>query len=354
MTKTETARIAVLWRGDREARRDATPANNRFYRIFEELNALGIDAEPAVYADDMADEVREQLLKVNGVLVWVDPIHEGQTRVVLDALLREVALRGPWVSAHPDVILKMGVKEVLHRTKHLGWGTDTYLYPAPSAFRAEFPSRLETAGPRVLKQNRGNGGQGVWKVELISGPASESALVSVLHARRGSVPQELALGDFMARCEAYFTPGGCIVDQPFQRRLPDGMIRCYMGKDKVVGFGHQFIKALIPPPPEGPDSDAAQPGPRIMYPASAEPFQELRAKMELEWTPQMMDVLKIDIASLPIIWDADFLYGPRSASGEDTYVLCEINVSSVFAIPDQAPAAIARLVKERLRGAKSS
>jgi len=42
------------------------------------------------------------------VLVWVDPIHEGQTRTVLDAMLREVASRGPWVSAHPDVILKMG------------------------------------------------------------------------------------------------------------------------------------------------------------------------------------------------------------------------------------------------------
>jgi hypothetical protein len=30
-------------------------------------------------------------------------------------------------------------------------------------------------------------------------------------------------------------------------------------------------------------------------------------------------------------------------------VLCEINVSSVFAIPDQAPAAIARLALDRLR-----
>lgn len=37
--------------------------------------------------------------------------------------------------------------------------------------------------------------------------------------------------------------------------------------------------------------DAAQPGPRVMSPASAEPSQALRAKMELEWTPQMMDVL---------------------------------------------------------------
>ena len=53
--------------------------------------------------------------------------------------------------------------------------------------------------------------------------------------------------------------------------------------------------------------------------------------------------------ALPIIWDADFLYGPRNAAGEDTYVLCEINVSSVFAIPDQAPAAIARLTLARLR-----
>jgi hypothetical protein len=63
----------------------------------------------------------------------------------------------------------------------------------------------------------------------------------------------------------------------------------------------------------------------------------------------MMGLLGIDAVSLPIIWDADFLYGPRTASSEDTFVLCEINVSSVFAIPDQAPAAIARLVTNRLQ-----
>jgi hypothetical protein len=72
--------------------------------------------------------------------------------------------------------------------------------------------------------------------------------------------------------------------------------------------------------------------------------------MEQEWTPQMMQVLGLHAAELPIIWDADFLYGPRTPAGDDTYVLCEINVSSVFAIPDEAPAAIARLTLERLRG----
>jgi len=352
MADVQHQKIAVLWRGDREGRRAATPQNNRFYRVFEELAALSIDAEPAVYDDDIADEVREQLLAVDGVLVWVDPIHEGKTRSVLDAMLRDVASRGPWVSAHPDVILKMGVKEVLHRTKHFGWGTDTQLYRTAADFTGEFSSRLLSAGPRVLKQNRGNGGQGVWKVELVSELAGSASIVRVLHAQRGSKPEEMLLAEFMTRCEAYFASGGCIVDQPFQPRLPDGMIRCYMGADKVVGFGHQFIKALIPPPPEGPDSPAAQPGPRIMHNADAEQFQGLREKMEAEWTPQMMEVLGIDATSLPIIWDADFLYGPRTSSGEDSYVLCEINVSSVFAIPDQAPAAIARLALRRLRSAR--
>jgi hypothetical protein len=344
MIASKSGKLALLWRGDRQARAGATAENNRYHRVFEALAALGIEAEPAVYADDIVDEVRRQLLGCDGVLVWVDPISDGQNRLRLDALLRDVASRGVWVSAHPDVILKMGVKEVLHRTKHLGWGTDTHLYRTGEAFREEFPPRLRTAGPRVLKQNRGNGGQGVWKVEWLS-----DATVRVLHARRGSVPETVPLGEFIGQCEAYFANEGCIVDQPFQPRLPDGMIRCYMGEDKVVGFGHQLIKALIPPPPEGPDSPGAQPGPRIMHPASAPPFQALRAKMETEWTPQMMGLLGIDAASLPIIWDADFLYGPRDVSGEDTYVLCEINVSSVFAIPDQAPAAIARLALARLQ-----
>jgi hypothetical protein len=341
-------KIAILWRGDAEARKVATPQNNRFCRIFEELAAVGIEAEPAVYDEEFADEVRRQLLAVDGVLVWVDPIHQRKTRAALDALLRDVASRGPWVSAHPDVILKMGVKEVLYRTKHLGWGSDTHLYRTCAEFDAAFPLRLQSSGPRVIKQNRGNGGQGVWKVEQIPTRSGAEHTVRVLHAQRGSIPQELPLVEFMARCEPYFGWGGCIIDQPFQPRLPDGMIRCYMATDKVAGFGHQLIRALIPPPSEGPDSPAAQPGPRIMHGPDAESFQALRAHMETEWTPQMIDVLGIDRQSLPIIWDADFLYGPRTASGEDSYVLCEINVSSCFALPDQAPAAIARSVLKRL------
>jgi hypothetical protein len=63
----------------------------------------------------------------------------------------------------------------------------------------------------------------------------------------------------------------------------------------------------------------------------------------------MMRVLGIDASSLPVLWDADFLYGPRTMGGDDTYVLCEINVSSVIPFPEQVPAAVARLTLSRLQ-----
>src|SRR3954467_15160694 len=106
-------RIAILWRGDEAARRSAAPKTGRFKAVFAALAAVGVDAEPVVYEDDVLDALREQLVRCDGFLVWVNPIHEGRSRAKLDALLREITARGVWVSAHPDVILKMGTKEVL-------------------------------------------------------------------------------------------------------------------------------------------------------------------------------------------------------------------------------------------------
>jgi hypothetical protein len=87
--------VAILWRGDAAARKAASPQNDRFYRIFEELAAVGIRAEPAVYDEDFADDVRGQLLAANGVLVWLDPIYQGKTRELLDPLLRALAVNRP-------------------------------------------------------------------------------------------------------------------------------------------------------------------------------------------------------------------------------------------------------------------
>jgi len=115
--------VAILSRGDAVSRRDATPQSSRFVDVFEALAAVGVEARPAIYDESFAEDVRRQLLAVDGVLVWVNPIQDGRNRAGLDALLRDVAAQGVWVSAHPDVILKMGTKEVLYRTRAMGWGS---------------------------------------------------------------------------------------------------------------------------------------------------------------------------------------------------------------------------------------
>jgi len=55
--------VAILWHGDHQQRRDATPHNNRYRQVFEELIGLGIDAQPEVYNDEITEEVRARLLK---------------------------------------------------------------------------------------------------------------------------------------------------------------------------------------------------------------------------------------------------------------------------------------------------
>jgi hypothetical protein len=125
-SQSSIGRIALLWRGDSGAVVPA-PAATRFHLIFSALDAAGLATEPILYSEEMAQSVHAHLLSMDGVLVSVNPLDDGKDRSGLDLLLRDVAARGVWVSAHPDVILKMGVKEVLYHTRGLGWGTDTGL-----------------------------------------------------------------------------------------------------------------------------------------------------------------------------------------------------------------------------------
>ncbi len=345
MSVQTLGKIAILSRGDREMRRHASAQNSRFRLIFEELAKLGIAAEPAVYDEDFHEEVLAQLQQVDGVLVWVNPLQDGRSRFRLNQLLREVSTGRRWVSAHPDVIAKMGVKDVLFRTRGMSWSAGVELYTSFSDFQLRFPDQLAHDRPRVLKQSRGNDGRGVWKVERMasmSGPQE----VRVCEAHAGSEARTMPLGQFLASCEGYFDDGGVIVDQPFQPRLRDGMIRCYVSEDQVAGFGHQHPQGLMDPAAMHPDAALG----KVMLPADAPRFRRLKEKMETEWIPQLMACLEIARSEMPVIWDADFLYGPVDHDGSDTYVLCEINVSSVFAIPDQAAEAIARCVLTRLEG----
>jgi uncharacterized protein DUF6815 len=338
------AKVALLWRGDPTQIEKPTPANNRMYPLFKAFEELNVAAEPVVYADEVADEIRDRLLDCDGVLVWVDPITASRDRSTLDPMLRDVAARGVWVSAHPDVIQKIGTKEVLFRTRHFGWGGDTHLYATAAEFRKEFPARLRSGEPRVLKQRRGNGGIGTWRVEMASSTDADP-IVRVQEARRGSPKEGLRLSNFIRRCEEHFAEYGCLIDQAFQPRTDEGMTRCYLVHNEVIGFSTQMPAA---------PGDFVMAREKTMYDASEPRFATLRTKMESEWVPALQQLFSIDAESLPAIWDADFLYGPKNDQGRESFVLGEINVSAVFPFPPSAVERIAQAALARISAARKS
>jgi glutathione synthase/RimK-type ligase-like ATP-grasp enzyme len=300
--------------------------------VFAAFAELGVEAEGVVYSDDEVDAVRKQVLELDGVLVWVNPIELGPDgeldRSRLDPLLREVADAGVFVSAHPDVILRMGTKEVLVATREMGWGTDTRIYRSGEELREQLPGRLADGKALVLKQHRGMGGLGVWKVELAG-----DGMVIAQHAARGAAPEEMSLTDFLEQWKGH----GIVVEQPYQERLPEGMRRAYLTHDRVVGFTHQYVRGLVRPGVELPASS------KTFDPPDDPRYADLRERVE-EWVPEMQRILGLETHELPVIWDADFLRGDDGG-----YVLCEINVSSTFAFPEVAMPGVAQAAIERVR-----
>lgn len=328
--------VGVLWRDDSGGERVA-----RLGGLFDALAGLGAHVVHIPFSDERAEEVRAQLRGLDGVLVWVNPIQDGANREEVDTLLRGAAANGVWVSAHPDAIRKIGTKEVLFQTRHLGWGSDTSIYRSVEELAERLPDRLASHGRLVVKVGRGNGGNGVWSVALVdpTAPTTLSSPVYVRDARtKGDAVERVSLTRFVELCGPTFSWSGMVVDQEYQHRLAEGMIRCYFSQGEVVGFCHQWPTGLL-------DDGTAPPRPHrttpVMEGPDAPAYQLLRQRAERQWVPEMLGVVGLDERSLPVIWDADFLFGTREDSDEERYVLCEINVSAVWPFPPMASSIIA-------------
>src|SRR3954466_3952400 len=210
-------RIAILWRGDQAARRSATRETSRFKAVFAALADVGVEAEPVVYEDNVLDAVRAQLAKLDGVLVWVNPIHEGRNRAALVARGR-------------------GERRVGERPSRCD-PQDGHEGGAPSFANDELGLRHGALPDGQRDASRTTGADRGWAARDQAQPRQRRpgrledrdvakptfpTLVRVLDATK-DVSEVLALDDFLKRCIEYFEDG-CVIDQEFQARLNEGVV----------------------------------------------------------------------------------------------------------------------------------
>ncbi len=334
-----TKSVAILIYGDEASNRNAL-TEEKYRDLGIAFSSARFKVESVLYNDEVADKLATDLLQFDAVLVWVNPIEQGNNRKRLDTLLSDISDKGCFVSTHPDTILKMGTKDVLYTTKDMAWGGDTKMYTSYEDFTSRFPTSLQASGIRVLKQYRGNGGNGVFKVVYVS-----DAALRLTHATAGDSERTLSWNEFYDEFKSFFANDGSLIDQEWNTNMANGMVRCYVCGIKVAGFGYQEINALY----ESRDGTFIPPGKRYYYTEQCGLFSDLKMIMENEWVPQLQQRLSIADDKMPVIWDADFFINDANGcSVIGKYSLCEINVSCVSPFPPSAIKFIIDEVKNRI------
>lgn len=334
-------RVGLLWYASGEGENEPAEIGrgDRLAPLSAAIARQGLDPAPIPYRHDNHEAVAQLLEDCSAVMVWVNPVEEGRDRRRLDSLLHDLERTGIVVSASHAARLRIGTKAVIHTTRHMSWGTDSYLYRNRNELTEAFPSRLRSSGPRVLKQERGHSGNGVWKVEAI-----EPSLVRVTNAGTDEV-DERSLRSFLDEWTEHFTAEGVVVDQPFLPLVSEGMIRCYMSGAQVLGLIHQLPKAGgLNVSRSGLKRTDGLTGDSYYYPAESTPHPALVEQLDVSWIDELCEAVKLDKAELPALWDIDFI-----AAGQGRYALCEINVNSVSPPPGGPVDVIATTLARRLK-----
>ena len=299
----------------------------------------GFAIESVLYHDSVCKQLETELQKYSAILVWVNPVEQGNSRKLLDEMLFKLS-KFSFVSAHPDTILKMGTKEILYKLKDTDFGGDIKLYDSFDDLKERF---FDQPGDiRILKQYRGHGGNGVFKVDLAK---KEKDIIRITHATKGDEEIQMTVEEFYTSCENYFNSGSILVDQPWNPNIVNGMVRCYLSGTKVAGFGYQEVNALYPVT----NGIYKKPGQRFYFSEDCALFGDLKNIMENKWVPQLLDITGIKPELLPVIWDADFFINKvNTESTKEKYSLCEINTSCVSPFPESAIPYIVNEVKKRI------
>jgi hypothetical protein len=295
--------------------------------MVDALKASGWNAEVIYYSDDESDAIYDHVLATADAYVSrINPgnIPGGESNYF--KLLRKLCEAGVVGLPHPDAMVCYGAKDALVKLNqtHLV-PPDTFAYYKTEDLHKNFPQSL-SLGERVLKQNRGSTGEGIWRVSVVDDRAFKpgealppDTKIKCTEAVDNHVEHH-ELKDFLTFCERYIVgENGMIVDMRFLPRIKEGEIRILLVGPKPIFVVHKK-------PADAADAFSATlfSGAKYTYDAP-EKWQGLVDSF-LGSLPEVMK--KLGDYEIPLIWTADFILDTHD-DGSDKYVLGEINCSCV-------------------------
>jgi hypothetical protein len=337
-------------------RRDSIPIATQISAKNESASGILFFLDDSDSQDEVAVEtntlLRRFLLRTaTGVVVRVNPgTLSSAAQAKLDILLTELSSAGISVMSTPQVMRQMGAKDSLVKIRSLRSGLhDTAVYYDAQSFQEGF-LRSIAYRPRVIKQNRGSQGEGIWICKL----QDETAYCANLGDKVATLDTPLVLmeandnhvehhtvgelfefvcngrteqsGEWSSAGTGRYLEGGIdagamLVDQRFLPRIVEGEVRCNMIGSDLVNLVHKVPKA-------GGLSATLQSGAvYTSYSPESAKFANLVETFRAD-LPNIMAAFGMEGEPLPLLWTADFIFD-YDENGNDVFYIGEFNCSCV-------------------------
>ncbi|CAB9501829.1 expressed unknown protein [Seminavis robusta] len=286
--------------------------------------------------------------KAQGIIVRNNPgTLSAASQRIFDDMMRQLANDGLVIMTHPDVTSTLGAKDSLVQIKDLKCGLDdTQVYYDPESFREGF-RRSIAMQPRVIKQNRGSQGEGIWIVHMKdsseycaenSGSECMAALDTELvlmeawdnHVEHHTVEEFLEFcihgrtdqsGEWNSTGKGQYFDGGLeagslMVDMRFLPRISEGEVRCLF-------VGSELVEIVHKKPKEGGLSATLASGAvYTKYTPDDPKFARFQQHLQKD-VPLIMESMEMKDRHLPLLWTADYIFGDT----DDDLYISEINCS---------------------------
>merc|ERR1719174_235906 len=316
----------------------------------------GMSCQPIHYLHEEHDAFFAVCAKFDALIVRCNPGQikdDGGDQKKFDDSVRALQAKGVQAWPSPDVMEFMGAKDALTKIAHLNIGLeDTLTYYEEEAFIEGFKKTMAFQ-PRVVKQNRGSSGEGIWIIKLQSGNycktfgerlCTDDEVLDMMEANDNHAETH-TVAEFVEFCvngrnaksgtwtskgvgkylEGGKAAGGMLVDQRFCPRIVEGELRYNMAGKNLVGIIHKKPKA-------GGISAVGGTGSIYTYYAPEEPlFKNLTEDFLTKDIDKIMPSLNLGDQPIPLWWTGDFINSSPVGTKpeEEKWIIGEFNCSCV-------------------------